>query len=343
MSKGGFDPTRIAGAKRDNPVIPDILSAETPRLAKGFTEIKVVGLGGAGSNTVDRMIETGVQGIDFIAVNTDVQALSRSLAQHQIRIGDRITRGLGTGGDPRVAERAVESAKDEIREALSGADMVFLTAGLGGGTGTGAAPQVAEIAQEIGALTVGVVTLPFAFEGARRRGLAHEGLDKLRPILDSSIVIANDRLLTLGSDKMDIRDAFRSADDTLNQGIHGIADLILTPGLINLDFADVNAVMQRSGAALMAMGSASGEDRAVKAVDQAVTSPLLDLSIQGARGVLLNVTGGPDMTLYEVNQAASLISAAVAPDCNIIFGAVIHPKLDEEIRITLIATGFGKT
>jgi cell division protein FtsZ len=342
VSKGGFDPNRVQEAKRNRPVIPEILSAETPRLAKGFTEIKVVGLGGAGSNTIDRMIETGVQGIDFIAINSDLQALTRSLARKQIRIGDRVTRGLGAGGDPRIAERAAESAKDELAEVLSGADMVFITAGLGGGTGTGAAPLVAEIAQESGALTIGVVTLPFSFEGARRRGIAHEGLEKLRPMLDSVIVISNDRLLSLGSGKMDIREAFRSADDTLNQGIHGIADLILTPGLINLDFADVNAVMQRSGSALMAMGAASGEERAIKAVERAVTSPLLDTSIQGARGVLLNVTGGPDMTLYEVNQAAQMISAAVAPDCNIIFGAVIHPKITDEVRITLIATGFGK-
>jgi cell division protein FtsZ len=342
VSKGGFDPDRIQEAKRNRPVIPEMLSPETPRMAKGFTEIKVVGIGGAGSNTVDRMIETGVQGIDFIAINSDLQALGRSLARKQVRIGDRITRGLGAGGDPRVAERAIETAKDELLDVLSGADMVFITAGLGGGTGTGAAPLIAEIAQESGALTVGVVTLPFSFEGARRRSIAHEGLEKLRPGLDSLIVISNDKLLSLGSGRMDIREAFRMADDTLNQGIHGIADLILTPGMINLDFADVNTIMQRSGPALMAMGAASGEERALKAVEKALSSPLLDASIQGARGILLNITGGPDMTLYEVNQAAAMISAAVSPDCNIIFGAVIHPKLTEEVRVTLIATGFGK-
>jgi len=342
VSKGGFDPNRVGESKRDSAVIPGILSGETPRLAKGFTEIKVVGLGGAGSNTIDRMIETGVQGIDFIAVNSDVQALSRTLARKQLRIGDRVTRGLGAGGDPRVAERAVESSKDELLEILSGADMVFITAGLGGGTGTGAAPYVAELAQEVGSLTVGVVTLPFSFEGSRRRAIAQAGLEKLRPMVDSIIVISNDRLLALGSGKMDIREAFRSADETLNQGIHGIADVILTPGLINLDFADVNSIMQRSGPALMAMGSASGDERAVKAVQKAVTSPLLDASIEGARGILLNVTGGPDLTLYEVNQAASMVAAAAAPDCNIIFGAVVHPKLQDEVRITMIATGFGK-
>jgi cell division protein FtsZ len=343
VSKGGFDPDRVQAGKRERPVIPEILSPETPRMAKGFTEIKVIGVGGAGSNTVDRMIETGVKGIDFIAINSDLQALSRSLARKQVRIGDRITRGLGAGGDPRVAERAIDSAKDELLDALSGADMVFVTAGLGGGMGTGAAPLIAEIAQESGALTVAVVTLPFSFEGARRRSIAHAGLDKLRPAVDSLIVIANDKLLGLGSGKMDIREAFRAADDTLNQGIHGIADLILTPGLINLDFADVNAIMQRSGPALMAMGAASGEERAVKAVERALASPLLDASIQGARGILLNITGGPDMTLYEVNQAAAMISGAVAPDCNIIFGAVIHPKIAEEVRITIIATGFGRS
>ncbi|HLJ65839.1 MAG TPA: cell division protein FtsZ [Chloroflexota bacterium] len=342
MSKGGFDPSRVDAGKRDKPVIPQMLSAETPRLAKGFTEIKVVGLGGAGSNTVDRMIESGVQGIDFIAVNSDVQALDRTLARTRVRIGERVTRGLGAGGDPKVGERAIEPEKDAVREVLAGADMVFVTAGLGGGTGTGAAPVVAEIAQEVGALTVGVVTLPFSFEGSRRRAIALEGLDRLRPHLDSSIVISNDRLLQIAPAQTGIAQAFRMADDTLHQGIHGIADLILTPGLINLDFADVNAVLQRSGPTLMAMGTASGEGRARRAIEKAIASPLLDASISGARAVLLNVTGGPDLTLYEVNEAADLVSSKVAPDCNIIFGAVIHPKLKDEIRITVIAAGFGR-
>jgi cell division protein FtsZ len=341
VSKGGFDPTRAEPAKRDQPVIPQILSADTPRLAKGFTEIKVVGIGGAGGNTVDRMIETGVQGIDFIAVNSDIQALMRSLARKRLQLGERLTHGLGAGGDPKIGERAADTARDLLREALSGADMVFVTAGLGGGTGTGVAPILAEVAQQLGALTVGVVTMPFSFEGSRRRSIAQAGLEKLRPRVDSIILVSNDRLLQTAPTR-GIKESFRLADETLNQGIHGIADLILTPGLINLDFADVNTIMQRSGPALMAMGAATGEDRAIKAVTAAMKSSLLDMSIQGARGVLLNITGSPDLTLYEVNQAAEMVSAAVSPECNIIFGAVIHPRLKDEVRVTIIATGFGK-
>lgn len=342
MSKRGFDPSRAEPPKREGAVIPQILSGDTPDLAKGFTEIKVVGVGGAGSNTVDRMIDTGLQGIDFVAVNSDIQALDRSLARKQVRIGDRITRGLGTGGDPRLGERAADAARDDLREVLNGADMVFITAGLGGGTGSGAVPIVAQVARDTGALTVGVVTTPFAFEGSRRKAVAQEALDKLRPSLDAVIVISNDRLLNAPQQNVSIRDSFKMADDTLNQGIHGIADLILTPGLINLDFADVSSIMQHSGTAMMGMGSASGDDRAIRAAEKAITSPLLDLSIEGARGVLLNITGGPDLTLHEVNNAAGLVSAAVAPDCNIIFGAVVHPRLSDEVRITVIATGFGR-
>jgi cell division protein FtsZ len=342
VSKGGFDPTRAEPSKRDQPVIPQILSADTSKLAKGFTEIKVVGVGGAGTNTVNRMIETGVQGIDFIAVNSDMQALARSLARKRIQIGERLTHGLGAGGDPRIGERAADNARDALREALYGADMVFVTAGLGGGTGSGVAPIVADVSQQIGALTVGVVSLPFSFEGTRRRTIAQQALERLRPLVYSIIVVSNDRLLQTAPTRS-IRDSFRFADETLNQGIHGIADLILTPGLINLDFADVNTIMQHSGTALMGMGTASGEDRAIKATTMAMNSVLLDTSIQGAHGVLLNVTGGPGLTLFEVNQAAELVSAAVAPDCNIIFGAVIHPRLQDEVRITIIATGFGKT
>ena len=341
MSKGGFDPNRVGDAKRDQPVIPQILSSDTSRLAKGFTEIKVVGLGGAGNNTIDRMIETSVQGIDFIAVNSDVQALDATLARKRLQIGDRITRGLGTGGDPRLGERAAEASSDVFEEVLAGSDMVFITAGLGGGTGTGAAPIVAEIAQQLGALTVGVVTLPFSFEGVRRRTIALEGLERLRPLLDSIITVSNDRLLQAGANNLSIRQAFRVADETLNQGIHGIADLVLTPGLINLDFADVKSVMHRAGPALMATGRATGEGRAARAAAEAVSSPLLELSIEGARGLLLNISGGPDLTLHEVNEVASTIASASAPDCNIIFGAVIHPRLKEEIRVTVIATGFG--
>lgn len=343
MSKRGFDPDRVGDQKRQNPLIPQILSSDTPHLAKGFTEIKVVGLGGAGNNTVDRMIETGVQGIDFIAVNTDVQALDRTLARKRIPIGERITRGMGAGGDVRQGERAAENAADALEEALYGADMVFITAGLGGGTGTGAAPVIAEIAQASGALTVGVVSLPFSFEGNRRKEVAHAGVEKLRPLLDSLITVANDRLLQVGAANSTISDAFRAADETLNQGIHGIADLVLTPGLINLDFADVRTVMHRAGTALMATGRASGENRALNAAQMAISNPLLESSIQGARGVLLNITGGPELTLHEVNEAASMISSATAEDCNIIFGAVIHPRLGDEIRVTIIATGFERS
>lgn len=343
MSKGGFDPDRVADVKRESPIIPQILSNETARLAKGFTEIKVVGLGGAGNNTIDRMIETGVQGIDFIALNSDIQALDRTLARKRLQIGEKLTRGLGTGGDPRVGERAVETARDALHEVLHGADMVFITAGLGGGTGTGAAPAVAEAARHIGALTVGVVTLPFSFEGSRRRAIAQEGLTRLRPLLDAIIVISNDRLLQLAPiEKLHIQDSFKLADETLRQGIQGVADLVITPGLINLDFADVESVMHRAGPAMMAIGSAAGENRALRAVEAAVASPLLESSIDGAHGVLLNITGGPDMTLFEVNEAASAIAALVALDCNIIFGAAINPRLGDEIRITVIATGFGK-
>ena len=258
------------------------------------------------------------------------------------RLETALTRGLGTGGDPRLGERAAETAADALAEAMAGADMVFLTAGLGGGTGTGAAPIVAEIAQQSGALTVGIVTLPFSFEGTRRRNLAVAGLDRLRPLLDSVIVVSNDRLLQVAPVTTGIHESFRMADETLNQGIHGIADLILTPGLINLDFADVRSVMQRAGSAIMAMGTGAGEHRAIQAAERAISSPLLDSSMEGARGVLLNITGGPDLALHEVNAAAELISSQVAPDCNIIFGAVIHPRLGDEVRVTIIATGFGR-
>ena len=342
MSRGGFDPNRIEPNKRPKPIIPQILSTDTAALAKGFTEIKVVGIGGAGNNTIDRMIETGVQGIDFIAVNTDIQALERSTARKRVQIGDRVTRGLGTGGDPRLGERAAETTTDALVEAMAGADMGCLTAGLGGGTGTGAAPVVAELAHISGALTVGIVTLPFSFEGNRRRKLAIEGLERLRPLLDSVIVVSNDRLLQVSPLTTGIHESFRMADETLNQGIHGIADLILTPGLINLDFADVRSVMERAGSAIMAMGSGAGENRAVTAAERAVSSPLLDSSMEGARGVLLNITGGPDLTLFEVNAAAELISSKVSPDCNIIFGAVVHPRLVDEVRVTIIATGFSR-
>ncbi len=343
MSKGGFDPTRLQGTERDRPVIAQILSPDTPQMAKGFTEVKVIGLGGAGANTINRMIETGVQGIDFIAVNSDVQALNASLARKQIQIGPRLTQGLGTGGDARLGERAAETGREAIAEALGGADMVFITAGLGGGLGTGAAPIVAEIAQAAGALAVGIVTLPFTFEGTRRRTIAHQGLTRLRPVLDSIIVVANDRLLQVSSATLRMTDSFRLADETLNQGIHGIADLVLTPGFINLDFADVRSIMQRAGPALMALGQASGEGRAARAAEAAIKTPLLEGSIEGASGILLNITGGSDLTLFEVNEVASSIAAIAGPDCNFIFGTAIHPRLEGTIRITVIATGHGRS
>jgi len=340
VSRGGFDPSRL-GRGRSQAVIPQILSPDAAQLARGFTEIKVLGIGGAGNNTIDRMIETDVQGIDFIAVNSDAQALDRTLARKRVQIGQKITGGLGAGGDTRVGERAAEAAQDALREAVEGADMVFVTAGLGGGTGTGATPIAAAIARASGALTVGVVTLPFSFEGRRRRAMALEGLERLRPHVDSLIVIANDRLLQTAP-ATSIADSFRLADATLNQGIHGIADLIITPGLINLDFADVRTVMHRAGPALMATGTGIGAERAYRAAQAAMTSPLLENSMRGARSVLLNITGGPDLTLHEVNEAAELIAANTAEDANIIFGSVIHPRLRDEIRITIIATGFGK-
>jgi cell division protein FtsZ len=342
VSKGGFDPDRAGPAKRERPVIPQMLSAETARLARGFTEIKVIGLGGAGNNTVDRMIESAVTGIDFISVNTDKQALDHSLARKRVYIGARLTRGLGTGGDPRLGERAAEIDKSALREALAGADMVFITSGLGGGTGTGAIPVVAAIARETDALTVGVVTLPFSFEGPQRRRVAEEGLAKIEPLLDSVIVIGNDRLLQLAP-ATSIRQSFKLADETLHQGIQGVADLIITPGLINLDYADVKSVMHRAGRAMMAVGTGTGDRRALDAAQTAIESPLMQSSIHGARGILINVTGGPDLTLHEVSEAAGLIADAVHPDCNIIFGAVVHPKLLDEVRLTVIATGFGAT
>lgn len=307
---------------------------------ESFAQIKVVGAGGGGSNAIDRILASRVRGIDLIAVNTDSQALIRSEAPTKIRIGDTVTRGLGAGGNPEIGQRSAEESRDEIVEAIGGADMVFITAGMGGGTGTGSAPVIAQYAQEIGALTVGVVTRPFSFEGALRRKRAEEGIARLKEKVDTLIVIPNDRLLSVADRKMTMTDAFALADDVLRQGIQGISDLITIPGLINVDFADVKAVMAKSGSALMAIGQASGEDRAADAARAAIASPLLDVSITGAKGVLLNVTGGPDMTLYQVSDAAEIITAAVDPEANIILGAVINGSMQGMIRITLIATGF---
>jgi len=309
---------------------------------ESFARIKVVGVGGAGCNAVNRMIIEGIQGVEFVAINTDAQALLLAKAPIKVRIGDKLTRGLGAGGNPEIGRKSAEETADELYNVLKGADMVFVTAGLGGGTGTGAAPIVAQIAKECGALTIGVVTRPFTFEGGRRMQSAESGMDMLKEHADTLIVIPNDRLLQIVDKKANLSDAFRLADDVLRQGIQGISELITVPGLINLDFADVKAIMSEGGAALMAVGHAEGDDRARLAADQAISSQLLDITIDGARGVLFNITGGPNMTLFEVNQAAAIIRETAHPDVNMIFGAVIDPNMGDEIRITVIATGFER-
>lgn len=305
-----------------------------------FAQIKVVGIGGGGSNAVNRMIEEGIHGVEFVAVNTDAQALLLSQAPHRIRIGDKLTRGLGAGGDPGIGRKAAEESRDELLEAIRDADMVFITAGTGGGTGTGAAPIIAELAREVGALTIGVVTKPFSFEGTQRMEAAEEGLEALKEQVDTLIIIPNDRLLQTVDKRTSMYDAFRVADDVLRQGIQGISELITIPGLINLDFADVRSIMAEGGSALMAVGRGEGENRAQEAASQAISSPLLDVTIDGARGVLFNITGGMDMSLYEVNEAAEIIRNTTDPNANIIFGAVIDPSMEDELRITVIATGF---
>ncbi len=311
--------------------------------SESFARIKVIGVGGGGCNAVNRMIEEGLKGIEFITVNTDAQALVVSRAQTRVRIGDKVTRGLGAGGNPEVGRKAAEESAEELYEVLKGSDMVFVTAGLGGGTGTGAAPIVAQIAKEIGALTIGVVTRPFTFEGAHRSQSADGGIGKLKEHADTLIVIPNDRLLQIVDKRASLADAFRTADDVLHQGIQGISELITIPGLINLDFADVRTIMSEGGAALMAVGRASGEDRARVAAEMAISSQLLDITIDGARGILFNVTGGSSLTLFEVNQAAAIIKETAHPDVNLIFGAVINPDMGEELRITVIATGFDRS
>ena len=303
-------------------------------------QIKVVGVGGGGSNAVDRMIAVGVQGVEFIALNTDAQALSNSSAPVRMRIGDKITRGLGCGGDPVLGEKAAQESAEEIAELLRGADMVFVTAGMGGGTGTGGAPKVAEIARKLGALTVGIVTKPFSFEGARRGRLAQEGIARLREHVDTLIVVPNDRLLQVVDRKASMRDAFLAADDLLRQGIQGISELITGTGLVNVDFNDVRSIMGNGGSALMAIGTGKGQNRAVDAATQAVNSHLLDVSIDGARGVLFNIKGGEDLTLFEVNDAAEIIRQMVDPDANIIFGAMLDEAMADTVQITVIATGF---
>lgn len=308
--------------------------------ADNYAQIKVIGVGGGGSNAVNRMIQAGVKGVDFIAVNTDAQALLHSEAPTRIRIGDKLTKGLGSGGNPDVGRRAADETSEELFEVLKGADMVFITAGMGGGTGTGASPVIAQIAREIGALTVGVVTKPFTFEGARRRNAADEGIAGLKEQVDTLITIPNDRLLQVADKKTTLNEAFRIADDVLRQGIQGISDLITEPGLINLDFADVKSIMQVAGSALMAIGRGTGDTRCIDAARQAIESPLLEISIEGAKGVLFNITGGTDLGMMEVHEAASVIQQAADPDANIIFGAVIDPEMGNDVQITLIATGF---
>jgi cell division protein FtsZ len=303
--------------------------------------IKVVGVGGGGTNAVNRMVDAGLSGVEFIAVNTDAQALGMCDADVKINIGAKVTRGLGAGADPAVGHAAGQESRDELKEALKGADMVFVTAGEGGGTGTGAAPVVAELARELDALTVGVVTRPFGFEGRRRADQAEQGIDDLRERVDTLIVIENDRLLQVVEKKTSILDAFRIADDILRQGVQGITDLITVPGLVNLDFADVRAIMRDAGSALMGIGAASGENRAAEAARTAVSSPLLESSIEGATGILLNVSGGSDIGLFEVNEAAEVVTGAADQNANVIFGAVIDEALGDEVRVTVIATGFG--
>ncbi|HHV93358.1 MAG TPA: cell division protein FtsZ [Firmicutes bacterium] len=305
-----------------------------------FANIKVVGVGGGGSNAVNRMIEAELQGVQFIALNTDAQALMMSNASHKLQIGEKLTRGLGAGSNPEIGQKAAEESRDEIRALLEGADMIFITAGMGGGTGTGGAPVVAEIAREVSALTVGVVTKPFSFEGRRRMQQAEKGIAALKDKVDTLIVIPNDRLLQVAEKKTSIVEAFRMADEVLLHGVQGISNLITVPGLINLDFADVRTIMTDAGSALMGLGYASGENRAAKAASMAISSPLLEASIEGAKGILLNITGSSSLGLFEVNEAAEIIASAADPDAHIIFGAVIDESLKDEIRVTVIATGF---
>ena len=305
--------------------------------------IKVVGVGGGGNNAVNRMVEAGLKGVEFISLNADAQALLMSDADYKVQIGKDLTKGLGAGADPEVGNQAAEESREEIKEALKGADMVFITAGKGGGTGTGAAPVVAEISRELGALTVGVVTRPFGFEGRRRALQAEQGINTLRDKVDTLIVIPNDRLLQVAERKTSILDAFRVADDVLRQGVQGITDLITVPGLINLDFADIRTIMANAGSALMGIGEASGDNRGAEAAKAAISSPLLEASVEGAQGVLLNISGPSDIGLYEVNEACEIVANAAHPEANIIFGAVIDDSLGEQVRVTVIATGFDQS
>lgn len=307
---------------------------------ESLAQIKVIGVGGGGSNAVNRMIENGVQSVEFITVNTDAQALHLAKSEHKLQIGDKLTRGLGAGANPDVGKKAAEESRELIASTLKGADMVFVTAGMGGGTGTGAAPVIAEIARECGALTVGVVTRPFTFEGRKRSNQAELGIEGLKEKVDTLIVIPNDRLLEIVDKKTPMVEAFREADNVLRQAVQGISDLIQVPGLINLDFADVKTIMTERGSALMGIGESSGENRASEAARKAIMSPLLETSIEGARGVIMNITGGSNLSLYEVNEAAEIVIEASDPEVNMIFGAIIDENMKEDIKVTVIATGF---
>ena len=327
--------------------VPDIFGKKegsnmsTPTQAGGTpADIKVIGVGGGGGNAVNRMIKAGLGGVEFWAMNTDVQVLEMSLAENKIRIGSKLTNGLGAGGNPEKGEKSAEETRDEIVNAIGKADMVFVTAGMGGGTGTGAAPVVARIAKELGALTIGVVTKPFSFEGKKRMNQALQGLEKLKETVDALIVIPNDKLLEVVDRRTTMREAFQVVDEVLLRGVQGISDIITVPGMINVDFADVRSVMESSGSALMGIGRGTGEGRALEAAKAAINSPLLETSINGASGIIMNVTGGPDMTLYEVTDAAQVIHDAVSEDATVHFGSVIDDRIQGEIQITVIATGF---
>lgn len=314
----------------------------SPQFVENFAQIKVIGVGGGGQNAVNRMIEEGIQGVEFISVNTDAQALMLANAPQRLRIGDKLTKGLGSGGQAEVGQRAAEESREEIVEMLQGADMVFITAGMGGGTGSGAAPVIASVARELGALTIGVVTKPFTFEGNQRRRTAEGAIEQMVKNVDTLITIPNDRLLQIVDKKAGLNVAFRTADDVLRQGIQGISELITIPGLINLDFADVRSIMQDGGPALMAIGRSSGENRAHEAAERAIHSALLDVSIDGARSIIFNIRGGDEMSLFEVNEAAEVIRSNTHPEANIIFGAVIDSTMKDEIQLTVIATGFER-
>jgi cell division protein FtsZ len=317
-----------------------MIKTQKMNLDNVFANIKVVGVGGGGVNAVNQMIRLNLQGVEFIAVNTDAQALQISNAQHRIQIGEKLTKGLGAGANPEIGMKAADESRAEIVAALEGADMVFITAGMGGGTGTGAAPVIAQIAREMGALSVGVVTKPFSFEGLKRRTLAEEGSQRLIQCVDTLITIPNDRVLQITSEKTSFLDAFKLVDDVLRQGVQGISDIIVMPGLINVDFADVRAIMEGAGSALIGIGMSSDENKAVEAAKISINSPLLEVSIHGAKGVLFNMTGGPDMGMQEVSDAAQIIADAADPDARIIFGATIDEEMEGKIKITVIATGF---